>query len=284
MSDRKSFVLCMLISLACVANFADAAAIPWRLKVKDAVNEATNSGKPLLVSVSTDWCHYCKKMDRETLSDARVAKHIGECFVPLKVDGDKNRELVRMLGVRSFPTMVILSPKMKVLGTMKGFRTANQLNAALESICSATEGHASAAAVANDASGMAGGHALRQISLKPSPFGEHCPVTSFHAQRLVKSDAAFETPYRGFLVTFASAKAQQRFLETPDHYWPLLDGRCVVSAIDEKTLRPGTWEHGVTFADRIWFLSSAEHMKRFAEQPEAYLNRLAQLVQNGRLN
>lgn len=284
MGDRKSFVLCMLISLVCFASAADAAAIPWRVKVKDAVTEATNLGKPLLVSVSTDWCHYCKKMDRETLSDARVAKHIEECFVPLKVDGDKDRELVRMLGVRSFPTMVILSPKMKVLGTMKGFRTADQLNAALESICSAAETPVSAPVGAREVLGRRGNHTLRETSLKPSPFGDHCPVTSFHAKKLVPSSAAFQTPYRGFLVTFATEEARQRFQESPDRYWPLLDGRCVVSALEETTLRPGTWEHGVAFADRIWFLASKEHMNRFAEQPEAYLNRLVQLSQNGQVH
>lgn len=278
MGDRKSFFLCVLSScIACSASFASAAPIPWRVKVQDAVSEATKSGKPLLVSVSTDWCHYCKKMDLETFSNARVADHIQKCFVPLKVNGDKDRELVRMLGVQSFPTMVILAPNMKVIGTMKGFRTPDQLNEALESICTASEAHTQGGA--NSVAQVSSKNQTQpKTTLKVSPFGDHCPVTSFDTKRLMKSNADYAAPYRGYLVTFASDDARRRFLAQPDQYWPLLDGRCVVSALDEKTLRPGTWKHGVAFADRIWFLSSEEHMQRFSEQPEGYLDRLAQLM------
>jgi len=177
--------------------------------------------------------------------------------------------------VQSFPTMVILTPNMKVLGTMKGFRTPDQLNAALESICTVSDTH-TRATTSQDS------NARTQQSLKVSPFGDHCPVTSFHSKRLMRSDASYSAPYRGYLVTFASDDARQRFLDQPDRYWPLLDGRCVVSALDEKTLRTGTWKHGVSFADRIWFLASAEHMQRFSEQPEGYLDRLAQLMKSTR--
>lgn len=261
------------LALSLLAPNISNAAIPWQVDVKRAVSEATKSGKPLLVSVSTDWCHYCKKMDQETLSDSVVARHIEDCFIPLKIDGDKNKELAQMLGVRSFPTMVIMSPKMKVLTTVKGYRTAKQLTATLDSICLASADHQ------NDTTRHPAHSASTSTSqTRFSSFGDHCPVTSFHSQNLIKGNRAFSLQFRGFEIRFASAEAMEQFRKTPQRYWPIIDGHCVVSAVEEDLLRKGNWAHGVSYADRVWFFSSKERMEKFAAQPMSYLDRLLKIT------
>ena len=258
------------------------ASIPWRVNVQRAVSEASAAGKPLFVTVSTSWCHYCKKLDRETLSNNSVADHIENCFVPLKIDGDANRELAQMLGVRSYPTMVIMSPNMKVLSKLKGYRTANQLNGVLESICASHETHEThdrtPARHPNALASTTDVSVSTNAALNPSVFGDHCPVTSFRARQLTKSGRKHPLKYRGFDVWFASAEARDAFQENPDRYWPLLDGYCVVSAIDENVLRLGDWASGVSYADRIWFFSTASHMEKFNESSYQYLRRLMNLA------
>ena len=262
-----------VLSLALLSPAVSNAAISWRMDVNRAVSEASSSGKPLLVSVSTDWCHYCKKMDQETLSDSGVEKHIETCFVPLKVDGDENKELAEKLGVRSFPTMVIISPKMKVLTTVKGYRTAEQLTQTLDSICLAGDAHHQ-----HDAERVSHSAPSQNSQRQLSAFGVHCPVTSFHSKKLVKGTQAFGMQFRGFDVWFASAEAKKEFQKTPHRYWPVIDGHCVVSGVDENLLRQGSWEHGVSYADRIWFFSSQEQMERFAAQPMGYFDRLVKIT------
>lgn len=269
---KLDFRTLYIVVLACVVlnttSFSQAATIDWRRQVNDAVTEATKSGRPILVSISTDWCHFCKKMDRETLSDSRVANHVQKCFVPLKLDGDQNKELVRLLGVRSYPTTVILSPKMEVVTKLTGFQTADQLTHALELICNKSSRRSSSHTDSISNPGQ----------LKPSPFGQHCPVTSFDSKRLVNSDNRYRLVHRGYDISFASDQARQQFMANPESYWPVIDGRCAVALLDEKKLTPGSWENGVSFAGRVWFFSGQEQMQRFTKEPREYLNRLVEAM------
>jgi len=54
-------------------------------------------------------------LDSTTLSDSRVVKQL-EQFVPVKIDADKDRTVVREFSVRSFPTILFLTPKGKRIG------------------------------------------------------------------------------------------------------------------------------------------------------------------------
>lgn len=289
-----------LISSWTNTSSADVTPISWQLRVQDALDEAKKTGKPLFVSVSTDWCHYCAKMDRETLSDVEVSTHIQKCFVPLKIDGDANRELVRLLGVQSFPTTLIMTPNMEVLQTMNGFRSAVQLDVALERICESQE-HQQQPPRANtkfvrttkqvsatldiagedqERSGEPETPNDTKRDRSVCPFGKHCPVSSFEEKHLIQGNSEHTISYRGFEVYFASAEAMRRFEAQPHRYWPMLDGHCMVTALETGLLRPGSWNHGVSYADRVWFLAGKEEVQKFSEQPRSYLSRLIKVIQS----
>jgi len=57
-----------------------------------------NPAKPILVNVYTTWCGFCKKMDKETLSDSQLADYINKNYIPVKFDAETNK-LVNFLGV-----------------------------------------------------------------------------------------------------------------------------------------------------------------------------------------
>jgi uncharacterized protein YyaL (SSP411 family) len=45
---------------------------------------AVSTGKILLIDAYTDWCGWCKRMDRDTYSNADVIKKINKHFIPVK--------------------------------------------------------------------------------------------------------------------------------------------------------------------------------------------------------
>ena len=46
--------------------------------------KAVKTNKILLVDAYTDWCGWCKRMDRDTYTDPEVIKKINEYFIPVK--------------------------------------------------------------------------------------------------------------------------------------------------------------------------------------------------------
>lgn len=50
----------------------------------DGYAKAVKTNKILLVDAYTDWCGWCKKMDRDTYTNAEVIKKINQYFIPVK--------------------------------------------------------------------------------------------------------------------------------------------------------------------------------------------------------
>lgn len=55
----------------------------WLNSPDEVASVAARSGKLIVVSVGADWCHFCKKMDRETWADGKVQQTIKQSYVPL---------------------------------------------------------------------------------------------------------------------------------------------------------------------------------------------------------
>ncbi len=123
MSPRATLLL--VVALSGSAPAADP--IQWRTDYNTARKEAQEKGLPMLVSISTDECLYCRKMDATTFADANVAALLNGRFVPLKVDGNKETNLVQALRVQMYPTTVIAGADGKIHAFLSGYVTADQL-------------------------------------------------------------------------------------------------------------------------------------------------------------
>lgn len=108
--------------------------LKWQENLQAAHKVATEQNKPILVVFGADWCHYCKKLERETLNSAEVSKYVNDSFVPVHLDVDKEKRVAEILKVSSLPCSVILSPNADLLGRIEGYHTSapfvKQLNMA----------------------------------------------------------------------------------------------------------------------------------------------------------
>ncbi|WP_339753435.1 thioredoxin family protein [Algoriphagus aquimarinus] len=129
----KKLVFIGLLLLA--ANFAQAQdKIEW-LKFEEAVAATEANPKMLLVDVYTDWCGWCKKMDKETFTDPAVIKYINEKFYAVKMNAEDNKRTfdfkgkeyteAKMAGamrVQSYPNFVIIDPTLMNITQLPGYR------------------------------------------------------------------------------------------------------------------------------------------------------------------
>ena len=84
---------------------------------------ASKEKKLIFVDAYTDWCSWCKVMDRETFSDSSVAKLMNENFVPVKYEMETGfgAALSAKYRVNGFPTFLIFTPDGKLVNRILGY-------------------------------------------------------------------------------------------------------------------------------------------------------------------
>ncbi|MDD2200713.1 MAG: DUF255 domain-containing protein [Firmicutes bacterium] len=82
--------------------------IPWRQWSKDAFDEARNTRRPILLSISAVWCHWCHVMDRTSFSDENVIATIRDKFIPIRVNTDIRPDINAQYNMGGWPTVAVL--------------------------------------------------------------------------------------------------------------------------------------------------------------------------------
>ena len=90
-----------LMRLACAClffsfqlSFFNSAQAQTQWHTLDEAANAKIGSKFYFVDFYTDWCGYCKKMDRDTFSDPTVAKILNKYFYPVKFNAESTKKIV----------------------------------------------------------------------------------------------------------------------------------------------------------------------------------------------
>jgi len=99
-----------------------------------ALDRARVENKHLLVDFYTNWCGWCRRMDRDTYGDSTVAAYLREHFVLAKVNAESPQrfkvgettksgiELAREFGVQSFPITWFIRPDGRPIDRLPGYQ------------------------------------------------------------------------------------------------------------------------------------------------------------------
>ena len=120
--------------------------IQW-LSFEEALALHQETPKKWVIDVSTEWCGWCKKMDKTTFSDPIVVDHVSESFYAVALDGefkgnitvgDHVYEFVNegrrgyhqlpaelMGGKMSYPTIIFLGEELQNLSSIPGYKDAS---------------------------------------------------------------------------------------------------------------------------------------------------------------
>ncbi len=85
---------------------------------------AKPQSKLILVDMYTDWCGYCKLMDRNVFSDDDYQKELQTQYVSVKIDGDSpfGRKFVTEYDVKGFPTFLFFDKEGNHVDEVEGYQ------------------------------------------------------------------------------------------------------------------------------------------------------------------
>lgn len=109
--------------------------------VELARSRARESGKPVLVFATADWCGPCRVFKSGTLAQAGVRQAVKELTEPAYLDIDKDKPGAMNLGVRGIPSLILLRGD-TIVAVRTGAPTAPDLIAWLRENAKASPGTA----------------------------------------------------------------------------------------------------------------------------------------------
>ena len=130
----------LLASLALAAFAAPPAAAAdglWR-DWNTGLREAASSSRPVLVDVHTEWCGWCKRMNRDVYARKDVREYLQKRFVTISLDAEggeaaqyegktfTSRSLAARFRVTGYPTTIFLAPDGTHLANVPGYIPAER--------------------------------------------------------------------------------------------------------------------------------------------------------------
>ncbi|MBN1598316.1 MAG: DUF255 domain-containing protein [Bacteroidales bacterium] len=102
--------------------------------------------RKIMVDVYTDWCGYCKVMDRNTFGNAIIADYLNKTFYPVKFNAEQREDITfnntiykfvpqgnrgyhelaaaLLNGQMSYPSVVFLNEEVQIIHVQKGYTQA----------------------------------------------------------------------------------------------------------------------------------------------------------------
>ena len=87
--------------------------LPW---THSTFERAQAEDKPVLLSISAAWCHWCHEMDEATYSDADVQTLLERNYLAVRVDNDHRPDINSRYNVGGWPTTAFLTPHGGLIG------------------------------------------------------------------------------------------------------------------------------------------------------------------------
>ncbi len=142
MSKRLLYASYILLCFTLTGFGGEKTGLRW-LGLEDALAEASSSNKKILIDVYTDWCGWCKTMDRQTYSNSNVMALLNKHYVLVKLDAESTErvmykgeaytkiEFSAAFGITGYPSTIFLKPDGEAITIYPGFADAAKFSKVL---------------------------------------------------------------------------------------------------------------------------------------------------------
>ncbi|MEK6237835.1 MAG: thioredoxin family protein [Planctomycetales bacterium] len=104
--------------------------LPFVMDYAAGMEQAVLQRKPVLLFFTATWCGPCKQFSGDSFTHPDVQELMGQ-FVCVLVDGDADLDAMNRHGVRSYPTIILLSPASQELDRFSGYRSRDEFQGML---------------------------------------------------------------------------------------------------------------------------------------------------------
>ena len=147
---RKLMLMLAFVAISWGVTYGQETAegkVKW-YTIKEALELQKKEPRKIMIDVYTDWCGWCKRMDKETFSHPVIADYLNKHFYPVKFNAESAEPIdfagknytnqgsgqrsthqfaVYLLkGQLSYPSIAYLDENLQMLGTVPGYFTAVQ--------------------------------------------------------------------------------------------------------------------------------------------------------------
>lgn len=150
-----AFIMLPLTSFKTKPASQPVATVKW-YTIEEVQELNKKNPRKVYIDMYTDWCGWCKVMDKNTFTDAQVIDHLNSNFYPVKFDAEGKEEVMfkdkaysyvangsrgyhelaatLMQGKLSYPTSVFLDEELNLISPLPGYLTPERMIPVLEFI------------------------------------------------------------------------------------------------------------------------------------------------------
>jgi thioredoxin-related protein len=121
---RLARIIALMLTISLCLLFSAAPAycdnVRWN-SYETGMKKMVEENKKGFLHFYTDWCTYCKLMNKKTFSNEAVAGYLNRNFIPIRVNAEDEKHVASEYGVHRFPNNWFLTEDQETIGKRPGY-------------------------------------------------------------------------------------------------------------------------------------------------------------------